>query len=155
MINPDAVEVNECCTKVQWKLDIKRSDITKYSRVGGMSHWGLYMYNIHINHSLIGTLDEDEVTIQFSEHTTRAHRPCTGVSLPNFLVLFPWIVSGPVRGICEFDTLFSYTQLLSRFDTLNAICAGWWKGYPIYADDVQAPMRHTPPPPPNKKMPVI
>ena len=28
-----------------------------------------------------------------------------GVSLPNFLP-FPRIVGGPVRGICEFDTLF-------------------------------------------------
>ena len=38
--------------------------------------------------------------------TARAHQARAGVSLPNFLP-FPRIVGGPVRGICEFDTLFS------------------------------------------------
>ena len=45
----------------------------------------------------------------------------TGVSLPDFLP-FPRIVRGPVRGICEFVTLFS-SPYFPVFDTLNAIRA--------------------------------
>ena len=47
--------------------------------------------------------------------------------------------------------LIPYIWDFPVFDTLNAIRAlrAWWrKRYPFYADDVQAPMRHTPPPPP-------
>ena len=42
---------------------------------------------------------------QLSEHyTARAHRDIA----PRFTIPFPRIVHGPVRGIYEFDTLFSY-----------------------------------------------
>ena len=73
-----------------------------------------------------------------------------GVSLPNFLP-FP-IISGLVRDLRNWYPFFPYFPV---FDTLNAIRAlrAWWrKRYPflrvfIYADDIQAPMRHAPPPP--------
>ena len=58
--------------------------------------------------------------------TARVHQARAGVSLPNFLP-FPRIVGGPVRGICEFDTLFSrfscfwYPKLLSIIITLQLL----------------------------------
>ena len=56
--------------------------------------------------------------------------PCvrTGVSLPNFL-LFPRIVRGPVREICEFDTFFSYFPVFNTLNAIRALRAGWRKRY--------------------------
>ena len=76
----------------------------------------------------------------------------TGVSLPNKVLPFPRIVRGPVRGICQFDTLYSYFPV---FDTLNAIRAlrvRWRKRYPFYAFSftrmMYKPQWDMPPPPP-------
>ena len=62
----------------------------------------------------------------------RACAPRTGVSVPDFLP-FPRIVRGPVRGICEFDTLFSYFPVLDTLNAMRALRAGWRKRYPFYA----------------------
>ena len=96
---------------------------------------------------------------QLSEHyTARAHR---GVSLPDFLP-FPRIVHGPVRGICEFDTLFFIFFLFSipltrythyapggEIDTLltRFYRRGWCTG----PNETCPP----PPPPPPGKIPKL
>ena len=54
---------------------------------------------------------------QLSEHYTTRR-----VSLPDFLP-FPRIV----RGICEFDTLFSYFHVFDTLNAIRALRAGWWK----------------------------
>ena len=89
---------------------------------GGMSHWGLYI--IRVNHSLKGTLNEDE--------PRGAHQARAGVSLPNFLP-FPRIVGGPVRGICEFDTLFSIFSCFWYPKRDTRVTRRVVKIYPFYA----------------------
>ena len=79
--------------------------------------------------------------IHSSLNTTPRMR--TGVSLPDFLP-FPRIVRGPVRGICEFDTLF-FIFFCFRYpwrDTRRVEKKIPFLRVFIDADDVQAPMRH-------------
>ena len=96
-----------------------------------MSHWGLYI--IRVNHSLKGTLNEDEPRVR-----------------TNIAPKFPTL-SAERRWTCPGDLWIWYPFFhFPVFDTLNAIRAlraRWWKytlftRSVIYADDVQAPMRH-------------
>ena len=64
--------------------------------------------------------------------TARAHQARAGVSLPNFLP-FPRIVGGPVRGICEFDTLFSIFSCFWYPKRDTRITRRVVKIYPFYA----------------------
>ena len=64
--------------------------------------------------------------------TARAHQARDGVSLPNFLP-FPRIVGGPVRGICEFDTLFSIFSCFWYPKRDTCVTRRVVKIYPFYA----------------------
>ena len=64
--------------------------------------------------------------------TARAHQARAGVSLPNFLP-FPRIVGGPVRGICEFDTLFSIISCFWYPKRDTRVTRRVVKIYPFYA----------------------
>ena len=80
------------------------------------------LYIIRVNHSLKGTLNEDEPRV--------LHQARAGVSLPNFLPFHAdrrWTCPGDLVNLIPFFPLFSCT-----FDTLNAIRAlraGWLKIY--------------------------
>ena len=90
--------------------------------------------------------------------TARAHQARARVSLPNFLP-FPRIFGRPVRGICEFDTLFSpYFPVFGTLNAIRTLRVEWWKRYPFYAFLFMRMMyrpqwdipRPPPPPPPGE-----
>ena len=85
--------------RLQWT---RTSELVDTGGGGGISHRGLYI--IRVNHSLKGTLIEDEATILtalWTRHRERAPGSHQGIT-PKF----PTLSGGPVRGICEFDTPF-------------------------------------------------
>ena len=106
---------------------------------GGMSHWGLYI--MRVNHSLKGTLNEDEATVL---NTTLRMR--TGY-LSQICYPFRGSCADLSRRSVNLIPCFSYFPV---FDTLNAITRGVVNLIPfsrvfVDADDVQAPMTHAPP----------
>ena len=83
--------------------------------------------------------------------TARAHQARAGVSLPNFLP-FPRIVGGPVRGTCEFDTLFAIFSCFWYPKRDTRVTRRVVKIYPFYAflftRMMYRPQWDIPPPPP-------
>ena len=80
-----------------------------------MSHWGLYI--IRVNHSLKGTLNEDELRVRT--------KPALGYrsQIPTLSADRRWTCPGSVN-------LIPFFPYFPVFDTLNAIRAlrsGWWK----------------------------
>ena len=99
---------------------------------GGMSHWGLHI--IRLNHSLKGTLNEDEASCLNTTPRVRT-RPA-----PEYRSQIPYpfcessadLSGGSVNLIPFFPP--SYFPVFDTLNAIRALRAGWWKEwYPFYA----------------------
>ena len=98
---------------------------------GGMSHWGLYI--IRVNHSLKGTLNDDEATILTALWTR--HRECAPGPHQGITPKFPTL-SADRRRTCSGDLWIWYPFLhyfLFSIRALRTVTHRVVKRYPFYA----------------------